>query len=58
MGKWAVSLDRFYAAEELELNSLNECGKVKRNPEDQSKFLYLVFNKSVVLPGINVNIAV
>ena len=32
--------------------------KGKKNPEDRSKFLFLVFNKNVVLPGINVNIVV
>ena len=50
--------DKLYVAEELDLNALSDCGKVKRNPEDRSKFLFLVFNKNVVLPGINVNIVV
>jgi len=42
--------------EGLDLNCPNDFGKAKRNHDEESKFLYLVFNKSVVLPGLNVNI--
>ena len=42
--------------EGLDFNCPNDLGKAKRNQEMRSKFLYLVFNKRVVLPGINVNI--
>ena len=42
--------------EGLDLNCPNDLGKAKRNQDEGSKFLYLVFNKRVVLPDINVNI--
>ena len=38
--------------EGLDLNCPNDFGKTKRNQDEGSKFLYLVFNKRVVLPGI------
>jgi hypothetical protein len=48
--------DKLCVEEGLDLNCPNDFGKAKRNQDDRSKFLYLVFNKSVILPGINVNI--
>ncbi|MDE5074457.1 MAG: hypothetical protein O4806_22375, partial [Trichodesmium sp. St5_bin8] len=42
--------------EGLDLNCPSDLGKARRNQDEGSKFLYLVFNKRVVLPDINVNI--